>query len=294
MATNEAGGALINFGDLSKPATVLIEKISDAVGGIAKPWQTKRVARAEAEAEIIRAQARVEISEIEERAILRMVREEGKKQENIESITNKAIPHLSPEAKPEDIENDWITHFFDRSRLVSDTEMQSLWANILSGEANSPGSFAKKTVDLVATLDKSDAQLFTKLCTFAWMISGITLIIPDVGDKIFNDSGINFMSLTHLNDIGLLTYNNMTGFKRQYFPKYTTAYYYGQPVTIEFPKDKNELQVGHAILTRAGNQLAPICGSTKSEEYFTYILERWLNTNYTLSTLVALRPLMAK
>jgi hypothetical protein len=48
-----------------------------------------------------------------------MVREEGKKQENIESITNKAIPHLSPEAKPEDIENDSITHFFDRSRLVA-------------------------------------------------------------------------------------------------------------------------------------------------------------------------------
>lgn len=93
------GGALINlgnFGDLSKPATVLIEKVSDAVGGIAKPWgQIVRIARAEVAAETIRAQGRIQISEIEERALVRMVREEGKKQENIENITAKSIPNLS-------------------------------------------------------------------------------------------------------------------------------------------------------------------------------------------------------
>ena len=30
--------SLINLGELSKPATVLIEKISDAVGGVFKPY----------------------------------------------------------------------------------------------------------------------------------------------------------------------------------------------------------------------------------------------------------------
>ena len=85
MAEN---GSLVNidFGSLSKPATVLIEKISDAVGGIAKPGQIIRVAKAEADAEVIKARARIEISELEERALHRMVREEGLRQENIESI----------------------------------------------------------------------------------------------------------------------------------------------------------------------------------------------------------------
>jgi hypothetical protein len=31
------GGGLINLGELSRPAIVLIEKISDAIGGIFKP-----------------------------------------------------------------------------------------------------------------------------------------------------------------------------------------------------------------------------------------------------------------
>jgi hypothetical protein len=38
--------SLINLGDLAKPASVLIEKISDAIGGGFKPWQTRRVAKA--------------------------------------------------------------------------------------------------------------------------------------------------------------------------------------------------------------------------------------------------------
>jgi len=35
------GGGLINLGELSKPPTVLIEKISDAIGEIFKPYQIR-------------------------------------------------------------------------------------------------------------------------------------------------------------------------------------------------------------------------------------------------------------
>jgi hypothetical protein len=95
------GGALINLGDLSRPATVLIEKISDAVGGIAKPWQIVRVARAEVTAETIRAQGRMQISEIEERALRRMVREEGKSRRTLRILQLKRYLnfHQTPSPK---------------------------------------------------------------------------------------------------------------------------------------------------------------------------------------------------
>lgn len=280
------GGALINLGDLSKPATVLIEKISDAVGGIAKPWQLKRVAKAEAEANLIRAQAKIEISDMEQRALIRMVHEEGRKQENIENITAKAIPHLSPESKPEQIERDWLTHFFDQSRLVSDHEMQSLWSNILAGQANNPGTFSKRTVDIVATLDKADAQLFTKFCTFVWMVGGPTAMVLEEQHDVFNRAGINFSSLNHLDDLGLITFNNLTGFIRRGIGKYATVFYYGQPLAIEFPQDENELQIGKVLLTRSGQELATVCGSVASDEYFKYVLDKWINQGYILSSSV--------
>ena len=52
---------------LSKPANTLVEKVSDAVWGIARPWQIKRVAKAEADAKKTQALADVEVTEIERR-----------------------------------------------------------------------------------------------------------------------------------------------------------------------------------------------------------------------------------
>jgi len=99
------GLSLVNFGDLSKPATVLIEKISDAIGGIAKPGQIIRVAKAEAKAEVIRANAQIEIGDLHRRALRRFIVEGGRKQQNIESITQKAIPHLDDNANPANMED---------------------------------------------------------------------------------------------------------------------------------------------------------------------------------------------
>ena len=45
------GSFLCLSGDIWKPATVLIEKKSDSIGGSFKPDQIRRVAKAEAEAE---------------------------------------------------------------------------------------------------------------------------------------------------------------------------------------------------------------------------------------------------
>ena len=78
------GGGFINLGDLSKPATVLIEKISDAIGGIFRPYQIRRIAQAEGEAEKIRTLSQIEITDLQRRAIQRFVVEEAKKQQNIE------------------------------------------------------------------------------------------------------------------------------------------------------------------------------------------------------------------
>lgn len=156
------------LGNLTKPATVLVKKISDAVGGIFKPYQIVRVAKAEAEVRRIHAESAIQLTDLHRRAMHRFVEEEAKKQSNIESITQDALPLLEAESVPEDVSGDWITNFFDKSRIVSDKEMQGLWSRVLAGEANAPGAFAKRTVNLLADLDKEDAVLFKKLCGFGW------------------------------------------------------------------------------------------------------------------------------
>lgn len=73
--------------------------------------------------------------------------------------------------------------------------MQSLWSRVLAGEANQPGAFAKRTVNLLADLDKEDAILFVQLCGFGWMIGNV---VPLIQASIYNDLGINFNTLSHL------------------------------------------------------------------------------------------------
>ena len=63
MGTN----SLINLGNLSKPADTLIKKVSDAVGGLFAPYQVKRMAKAEAEAAMIKAQSKTEITDLNRR-----------------------------------------------------------------------------------------------------------------------------------------------------------------------------------------------------------------------------------
>jgi hypothetical protein len=56
----------IDISKLAEPATVLIQKISDAVIGFTKPWQMKRIAKAEIEVEKIRKFGEMELNEIDE------------------------------------------------------------------------------------------------------------------------------------------------------------------------------------------------------------------------------------
>ncbi len=273
---DETNNSLINLGDISKPADTLIKKVSKAVGGIFEPYQIKRIAKAEAEASVIKAQAEIQITDLHRRAMHRFIEEEANKQKNIEDITNQAIPLLEGNADAEKMNDDWVTNFFDKSRIVSDKEMQGFWAHVLAGEANAPGTYSKRTVNYLGDLDKADADLFTKLCGFGWMVGNVVPLIFDVQKSVYTDNGITFGALSHLESIGLIKFENLSGFRRLGLPKKFHVLYYGQPLLLEMPKEEgNELEIGHVLLTKVGQELAPICGSKPVEGFVDYVKERW-------------------
>ncbi len=268
--------SLIKIDDLTKPATVLIEKISEAVGGIFKPFQLIRVAKAEAEADQIRAESQIQVTEIHRRAMRRFLEEEGKKQSNIEDITKKALPLLKENAEPKNVESDWITNFFDKCRIVSNEDMQKLWSRVLAGEANKPGTFSKRTVNLLGDIDKGDAEVFMRLCGFGWMIGNVVPLVFDVQAEIYNLHGLNFGTLSDLEALGFVQFNDIAGFKRMKLPKKFTVFYYGTQMELTFPKEAdNELVLGKVLLTRAGQELAPFCGSTPSPGFFEFVYNKW-------------------
>jgi hypothetical protein len=266
-------------GDLSKPANTLIEKVSDAIGGAFKPYQIIRVANAEAAAAKIRAQSNIEVSALERRALRRFLHEEARKQQSMETVTAEALPLLNDTATPEKVEDDWIVNFFEKSRFISDRDMQQLWARVLAGEANEPGTFAKRTVNLLGDLDKADAELFTRLCGFAWLVDDrvVILIFDYNADEVYKQNGITFEALAHLETLGLIRFApGPNAFRHESMPKAVEVSYFGMSANLTFQEDKdNDLNIGTLILTRAGEQLAPVSGAKPVDGYYEYVYDRW-------------------
>jgi len=276
------------IGELSDVAKTLIEKVSDAIGGAVHPWQIKRIAKAEAEASIIKAKAEIEVSELQQRAFNRMLSEQVIEQKNMEEITAKAVPLLLTDGTPENLEPDWIKNFFAKSRHVSDEEMQILWANILAGEANRPGTYSKRTVNLVAALDKPDAELFQTLMCYSWQIGGAQPLVFDLSANIYAERGINLVQLEHLDDIGLINLESIGGYTHQKLPQKIIVTYFETPVTLAWENEaKNELDVGKCLLTKAGKQLAPICNATPIDGFLEHALQHWQTKGILSSTQIS-------
>ena len=121
------GNSLINLGDLSQPVTVLIEKISNAIGIIYEPTKIRRNAKAEADANrtIVLADLNLQ-SEVEHRAMQRMLVQETRKQNNIENIIQNTVEELLDDAQVENLDEDWLANFFDRCENISNKTMQTM------------------------------------------------------------------------------------------------------------------------------------------------------------------------
>lgn len=262
--------SIVHLGDLSKPADTLIKKISQAVGGMFAPFQVKRMAKAEAEAALIKAESAIEITDLHRRAMHRFINEEAQRQKNIEEITAKALPLLRNKAKPNQIEDDWITNFFEKARIVSDEEMRNLWARILAGEANNPGKFSKRTINLLADMDQGDAEAFTWIVSFSWNFSAgrhgwskLSPLIYQSNSAIYQSEGIEDNMLDHLSNIGLITFDKRGDANLKDLPKNILAHYFNCSAEITLHGDKDDakyaLRSGHVTFTKSGAEIASIC-----------------------------------
>ena len=108
-------------------------------------------------------------------------------QQNMESITAKALPQLNENADASQMNDDWLANFFDKCRIVSDDEMQTLWSRILAGEANTHGSYSKRTVNCLSEMDKAEAEMFRNFCAFCWRFVELTMDTPKIVSSLLED-----------------------------------------------------------------------------------------------------------
>ncbi|WP_157807288.1 DUF2806 domain-containing protein [Hymenobacter chitinivorans] len=262
----------------SKAGLALIEKCSEAMGGLLKPWQIVRMAKAEGQASIIKAEADEAIKELALRTQNRLIAQGMQEQQNIETTILKSLPNLQESATPEYIDQDWLAHFFDKTRLVSNEQMQDLWAQVLAGEANAPGCYSRRTIEFLSTMSQQEAMWFRQACSFIWkdLDTQQLYVIADLSQEEPLPTGITVENFKHLADIGLFTIAA--------FGANVTPYYLNKPsVRIENNDVRLEvkalvaLPVGDAQMTNIGRELYTICRPEAAPDLLGYT-RRYLST----------------
>lgn len=285
--------SIVDLKAVSKPISTLVKKIAGAVGHLYLPTHIVRMAKAEAAAHLIRVDSEIECSDRRRRAMHRFLSEEERRQDNMESITAQAALLLEDKSNPDDISDDWLVQFFDKCRLISDSNMQALWAKVLAGEANSPGSFTKRGVIALASMDQHDAEMFRKLCAFVWHDGDdnpLPLVYPDDRNtNLFRDSGLVFSSLTHLDDIGLISFAHHGGYTYRADAAPATFRYFDQSVVVDSRNLSSDgrIDAGNVIFTTVGQQLSNVCDAQANADYFDYVLGLWAGYEYHIWSEVA-------
>jgi uncharacterized protein DUF2806 len=277
--------------DLGPAAKALVEKIASAIGTLYAPLGTMLQASADVSAKKIKVRGEIEVGLVRSRALQRLAAEETKKQKNLEAIYGQTFHLLDSEAditKIKQMDEDWIVFHSEKARLVSDKEMQTLWARIIAGESEAPGSYSKRTLEMLSVLEKTEAHLFTSICRFvvAQNSEAVAAILhpdPQVDlPTVYTELGLNTETLIHLTTIGLVhyTYPIITANDRHYDGPVVEVEYFEDRRT--FVISKNDSRTGKYIidfgvvdLTRVGRELAGISGAEPVEGFFDFLEGEW-------------------
>jgi hypothetical protein len=94
--------------------------------------------------------------------------------------------------------------------------------------------------------------------------------------EIYINQGINFATLTHFANIGLLTFDNFNNFTLNLTSKKLLCNYHQYSCNITFPNDNaNDFLTGQVILSLIGREVYNLCQPVMNQEFFDFLLVKW-------------------
>lgn len=151
-----------------KPLCKLIDAVRAGAGLCYEPIHIRRMAKADGDALIIQAETKVALTDIRKRAAARLTNTETRRQENIESIVEKASQNLPEQCSETPVDQDWMAAFFDCCKDVGNDDVQKLWGKLLSDEVAEPGSYSRRALDALRLMSRFEATLLKLIGFRVW------------------------------------------------------------------------------------------------------------------------------
>ena len=284
--------------------------------GQATSMQIIATAQEEARAKLVSPQAALqgEVT-IGELITQRIQFQEEKRQANIGSVVEQAANELGDnEVQDTPIDHDWTARFFSDVQDVSSEDMQLLWARILAGEVERPGSTAIKTLQILKNLDKTTATIFRNLCSICVSLTHNGVNFYDSralflgaysGGNALRNYGLDFEKLNVLSEHGLInpeynTWRDYRGSIRLALPLGQTLvclplYFQGKywilvPVGANF--QGNDFKLFGAALTGSGREISRVIGLMPAEEYTLRLTEHFMTNDLQMTEVPRFQPIL--
>lgn len=127
--------------------------------------------------------------------------QEEKRQRNIEAVVRQAAENIvEKEVLDEIVDHDWTAAFFGDIQDVSSERMQQIWAKILAGEVERPGTTSIRALSILKTMSQRDAQLFQSVTPF--VIEDFVLRDKSITKKLSKFP--SYYNIMRLAEIGLM------------------------------------------------------------------------------------------
>lgn len=163
---------------------------------------------------------------------------------------------------------DWFMMFYETVGNISNDKMQQVWAKILAGEINKPGTFSLRIIDVLKCISQEEAETFSKLCEHCVCVN-THLFLPNY-EKYLKKCNINYSEIMLLDEMGLINSDGMVVLNVQLDSSPKALFINRMQVMCISSKEgtPKNLSIRQFPLTKVGDELAAALGNSLSDDDF--------------------------
>lgn len=268
--SNKNKYSLFDMDGMSEVTNNLINKLFQSVGWVVMHPTPKKIATQQYIEDI----KNKDYDPLTKAALISNAEKSIKEYSNQYNILQIAMQSLNENSHPEQVDEDWLSIFMDKTRLVSNNEFQNIWGKILATECNRCGSIPRSLLYVLSQMDREDAEAFTILCSLSINVEDD--YTPFVVIRRFDEYkkwGINYDKMLNLSSLGLIEMDLgplAIGYSIECDINPAKVKYYDNEYQFD---NQNSVSVGGIIYTKTGQALFNAINVDKCETFWEdYVL----------------------
>lgn len=198
-----------------------------------------------------------------------------------------ALDNMDEDAKVENLDEDWILDFFDKSSRISQESTRQIWGKLLANAASDRRICSKVLLNSLFLMGSEEISDFLNVCRYCFSemgadikeerISAYPIIFYGNNVGTYNSEKITILRLHRLQMLGLIE----TDFKDEYVFIHNKEKLIYKNKIVEIIADE-KIRLGNVRFTYEGFLLYSMTEKIFDSSIFNFTLEIWKRRNYTV------------